>query len=183
MPQVILKNQFMAADEVATAEVIKAGIVSGVIGGLAMAAYAMVAGVVLGQGAFAVPQLIGAVFRGPEALLQPPSATLIGIGVHVLTAAAFGVLFATLVRRDTPAPVAMLAGVAYALGVFVLMVFVVVPIVNPVMANRVSMMVGTVLMMHVIYGLGLGLAPRLRKAFHTKRAESLVPTRVTLTAR
>lgn len=183
MPEAILKNRFGAADEVVTAEIFKAGATTGVIGGLLMAAYAMAAGLVMGQGAFAIPQLIGATFRGPEALLQGPGIILWGVVLHLLVSAGFGVLFATLVRRDTPRGVSTLAGVAFALGLFVLMMFVIVPVVNPVMANRVSMMVGTVLIMHLLFGIGVGLAPTFRRVFHQKATAPQTPTRITITAR
>lgn len=184
MAEVTLKNQFAADESPVSSEVIKAGVVSGLIGGVLMAAYAMAAGVVLKQGAFAIPKLIGATFRGPEALLSGPGTIAWGIVLHLIVSAAFGVLFATLVRRDTPRPASMLAGIAFALGLFVMMMFVVVPVTNPVMANRVSMMIGTTLVMHLLYGIGLGLAPTLRRVF-VQKAPPVVrtPTRITISAR
>ena len=150
-------SSFDAGDLPLGGEVMKAGIISGVIGGVMMAMYGMIATTALGQGPFEVPQLIGAAFRGPEALLSGPLTIVWGVVLHVLVSAAFGMLFATLVRRDTSPGISTLAGVAYALGLFVLMTFVV--------ANRVSMMIGTMLVMHVLFGIGVGLAPRLRRAF------------------
>src|SRR5262245_28137433 len=170
MTEVTLKKQFTAEDEPIAGEVVKAGVVAGVIGGLLMAIWAMFATSALGLGPFAVPQLIGAAFRGPEALISGPGVIVWGVVLHLLTAAALGVLFATLVRRDTPRGISTLAGIAYALGVFVLMMFVVVPVVNPVMSNRVSMMIGTMLIMHVLFGVGVGLAPVFRRAFAPKVA-------------
>lgn len=183
MAEVTLKNRFEAADEPVTGEVVKAGAVAGVIGGLVMAVYAIVAGLVLQQGPFAIPRLIGAAFRGPEALVSGFGTVVWGVVLHLIVSAAFGVLFATLVRRDTPRPVAMLAGVAFALGLFVLMMFVVVPVVNPVMANRVSMMIGTMLVMHVLFGFGLGFAPDLRRVFSRPATVPRARTRITITAR
>jgi hypothetical protein len=184
MAEVTLKDRFGAAEAKVAGEVVKAGALAGVIGGLVMAAYAMVAAAVLGQGPFAVPQLIGATFRGPEALLRGPGVIAWGVLLHVFVSAGFGVLFATLVRRDTPRGVAMLSGVAYALGIFVLMMFVVTPVVNPVMANRVSMMIGTMLVMHVLYGLGLGFTPAFRRLL-SRRPPPVprTPTRITIAAR
>jgi len=184
MAEVTLKNRFGAAEEPAVGEVVKAGAAAGVIGGLLMAAFAMIATTLLGQGPFAVPQLIGAAFRGPEALLSGFGIVVWGVVLHLLTSAAYGMLFATLVRRDTPRGIAMLAGVAFALGIFVLMMFVIVPVVDPVMANRASMMIGTMLVMHVLYGVGLGLSPYFRRVF-AKRAPPVpqTPTRITITTR
>src|SRR5438128_12307130 len=110
MAEVTLKGRFTAEDEPVTAEVIKAGAVAGIIGGVLMAVWGMFATLAHGLGPFAVPQLIGASFRGPEALLQGPVTVVIGVAIHLVTSALFGVLFATLVRRDTPNMVATLAG-------------------------------------------------------------------------
>src|SRR5437870_4521438 len=151
MAEVTLKNRFAATDDPLGGEIVKAGIVSGIIGGVLMAVWGMFATLALGLGPFAVPQLIGAAFRGPEALISGPVTIVWGVVLHLAVSAAFGVLFATLVRRDTPRGIAVLSGVAFALGIFVLMAFVVVPVVNPVMANRISMMIGTMLVMHVLY--------------------------------
>ena len=185
MAEVTLKDRFGTAEDPASGDVLKAGTVSGLIGGLLMAGYAMIATTVLGQGPFLIPQLIGAAFRGPEALLQGPLIVAWGVLLHLLVSAGFGMLFATLVRRDTPRGVAMLSGVAYALGLFVLMMFVVVPVVNPVMANRAAMMIGTMLAMHVLYGVGLGLAPSFRRMFTRKKPVPVLrtPTRITITSR
>ena len=184
MAEVILKNRFAVDESPVSGEVIKAGVVSGLLGGVLMAAYAMIAGLALKQGAFAIPQLIGATFRGPEALLSGPGTIVWGVALHLIVSAAFGVLFATLVRRDTPRPASMLAGIAFSLGIFVMMMFVVVPVANPVMANRVSMMIGTTLVMHVLFGVGVGLAPAFRRVF-VQRPPPVprTPTRITITAR
>ncbi|MBL8957608.1 MAG: hypothetical protein JNK82_42935 [Myxococcaceae bacterium] len=181
MAETALRERFGTAEEPAVSEVIKAGAAAGVIGGLAMAVFAMGATTLLGQGPFAVPQLIGATFRGPEALLSGWGVIAWGVLLHLVTSAAYGTLFATLVRRDTPRGIATLAGVAFALGIFVLMMFVVVPVVDPVMASRAAMMVGTMLVMHVLYGVGLGLSPYFRRVF-TKRPDPVprTPTRITI---
>ncbi|MBK7857172.1 MAG: hypothetical protein IPJ65_00855 [Archangiaceae bacterium] len=181
MAEVILKNRFASEEEPLAPEILKAGAVSGLAGGVLMAVWAMFATLALGLGPFAVPQLIGATFRGPEALLQGPTTIVIGVVLHLLVSAFFGTLFSMLVRRDTPRGIAALAGVAFSLGVFVLMTFVVMPVVNPVMSSRVAMMIGTVLVMHVLYGVALGTTPILRRKF-ARRTEQLVPTKVTISA-
>jgi hypothetical protein len=158
-------SPFDAGDVPVGGEIFKAGVVAGLIGGVLMVVWAMFATLAQGLGPFAIPQLIGAAFRGPEALIQGPLTIVWGAVLHLVVSASFGVLFATLVRRDTPGGIATLAGIAYGLGLFVLMSFVVVPVVDPVMSNRVSMMIGTVLVMHVLYGVGVGLTPRLRREF------------------
>ncbi len=184
MAEVTLKDKFGTEEEPAVLEIVKAGSAAGLTGGVLMAAFAMVATTLLGQGPFAVPQLIGAAFRGPEALLKGPGVIVWGVVLHLVVSAAFGTLFATLVRRDTPRGIAMLAGAAFALGIFILMMFVIVPVVDPVMANRVSMMIGSMLVMHVLYGVGLGLSPFFRRVFAKRpRPVPRTPTRITITTR
>jgi len=180
MAEVTIRNRFDASDEPLATEVLKAGVVSGLLGGVFMAVWGMFATLAYGLGPLAVPPLIGAVFRGPEALIEGPGIIVIGVVVHLLTSAGFGVLFATLVRRDTPPGISTLAGVAFSLGIFVLMMFVVVPVVDPVMANRMALMIGTMLIMHVLYGLGLGLAPMFRRRFTRRPVQVLTPTRITM---
>jgi hypothetical protein len=144
-------------------EIIGAGVVSGIIGALLMALYGAVATTVKGLGFLAVPKLIGAVFMTPAALLHPVVLTLWGTVLHLLLGAAWGVLFAALVRRETRGGTALLAGLAYAIAIFLLMAFVVVPVTNPVMASRTSMMPGTLFIMHLLFGVGVSLAPLLRR--------------------
>src|SRR5258708_36661215 len=103
MAEYTIRNApFDTGNEPVGIEVFKAGIVSGLVGGVLMAAWAMLATAAQGLGLFAIPQLIGAAFRGPEALLQGPGVIVWGVVLHLIMSAAFGILFATLGRRDTP---------------------------------------------------------------------------------
>jgi hypothetical protein len=176
MAEVVRKNGSLLAEEPPlTREIVKSGALAGIVGGILMAVWAMIATSALGLGPLVVPQLIGATFQGPEALVRGAGTVALGLVVHLLVSAGFGVLFATLVRRDTPLGVGMLAGVAYAMALFVLMTFIVVPVVNPVMSNRVSMMVGTTLIMHLLYGIGVGLTPLIRRGLADIRPGGRTP--------
>ena len=147
-------------------EILKAGVVSGLIGGLMMAVWAAMATLAMGLGPLEFPQLIGATFRGADALLTPMGVTVAyGVLLHLVVSAGLGCLFASMVQRGTPKGLAALGGVAFALGVFVMMVFVLVPVVNPQLSHHIAMMPFTLLLMHMLYGACVGLAPMLRRNF------------------
>ena len=166
MAETIANAPFGTASQPHTSEIVKAGIVAGLTGGVLMAIFAMIAGATyLEQDAWYIPRLIGATFFDPQTPLERPMIVLWGVVLHLIISAAFGVIFATLIRPATPPPMAVLVGIAFALGIFLLMTFLVVPLVNSVMASRVPTMMGTLLFMHLLYGLGLATAPTLRQTF------------------
>jgi hypothetical protein len=146
-------------------EIIAAGAVAGVIGGVLMAVWGAFATAVKGLGWLAIPQMIGATFMKPEAMLHPVALIVWGTVLHLLVSVVWGVLFASLVRRETPNSAAVLAGLAYAVGIFLLMAFVVVPVTNQVMADRTPMLLGNLFIMHLLFGVAVGLAPTLRRQF------------------
>jgi hypothetical protein len=154
-------------------EIIGAGVAAGVIGGVVMAVWGALATTAKGLGFFAIPQLIGATFMKPDSLLHPVAMTLWGTVLHLLVSAAWGVLFASLIRRETPPGASLLAGLAYAIGIFLLMVFVVVPVTNQVMADRSSMLLGNLFIMHLLFGACVSLAPMFRRriAYGSNRAD------------
>src|SRR5262249_13874415 len=100
---------------------------------------------------------------GPEAMLHPVATTLWGTVLHLIVSVAFGLLFASLVRRETRPLGAILGALAYSAGLFLLMTFIVVPLTNSVLAARAPMMLGTIAAMHVLFALGLSLAPAFRR--------------------
>lgn len=166
MAETIATPPFGTASQPHTSEIVKAGIVAGLVGGVLMAVFAMIAGATyLDQDAWYIPRLIGSTFFDPQTPLERPMIALWGVVLHLIISAAFGVIFATMVRPTTPGAMAMLVGIAFALGIYVLMTFLVVPLVNTVMAARVSTMMGTLLVMHILYGSGLATAPALRQVF------------------
>jgi uncharacterized membrane protein YhhN len=144
-------------------ETLGAGTLAGAAGGVLMAAAAMIHAAVTGAGVLFPVRLIGASFGGPLALVDGADALVFGLALHLLTSMLFGMLFAVIVDRATTPGVAVLAGVAFGIGVLALMTFVVVPMVNPTMQARIPLMPGMWFTMHALYGLGLALAPSLRR--------------------
>jgi hypothetical protein len=129
-----------------------------------MKAWAMVASAAMGMGYFTPLLMIGGTFIGPEAMVGGPGIILYGLFLHLVVSISFGILFSAMVRRDTPNSAAILSGIAYGMGVLLLMTFVVVPLTNQVMRDRIPLMAGSFVLEHVLYGLGVAFAPAIRRA-------------------
>jgi hypothetical protein len=110
----------------------------------------------------------------------------LGLVIHMMTAVAFGIIFALRVTRvRLRGPVAPLVGVVYGLGVFALMSFAVLPVVTDVFGggkpiSEMPEMVGypTFSIEHAIFGLVLGLvlAPRREYTGAPRAAGAPAPT-------
>ncbi len=155
------------------------GVLAGIVAGIAMAMYAMVAAATYQDTGFFTPMYhIASTFIDPSAMetsmkeamggnLYHFSAgpAILGMAVHLMTAIAFGVVFALLVTwLGLRGPVALLVGVIYGLAVFTLMSFVGLPIVADLFGggkpiSDMPEMVGysTFSIEHGIFGLVLGL--------------------------
>ena len=155
-------------------EIIVSGTIAGIIGGVFMAIWAMFSSAAMGMGLLTPLSMIGSTFIGPEALVGGPGIMLYGLVLHLLVSMGFGVLFAAMVRRDTPNSASILSGIAYGMGVLLLMTFIVVPLTNQVMRDRIPLMAGSFVIQHVLFGLGVALAPVLRRTFARQR--TVTPT-------
>jgi hypothetical protein len=149
----------------------EAGALAGLIGGVLMAVWSMAYSAAVGDGALAPLRLIGATFVGEEALVGGAGTLLYGFFLHVLVAAAFGVVFALILRRNTTPGVAFLYGLAYAVAVMLVMTYLVTPIGNPVLNARIPMMSGSWIFEHLLYGAGISLVPVLRRRRAPQRPE------------
>ena len=150
-----------------------AGISAGVVGALVMGLFGMIVFAIRGQGFFTLPQVIGAVFMGDEALIYEVWATLLGFGVHLVTGAVFGVLFALLARPIHNQSMRMAAGLAYGAVIFLVMTYGVLPWANPIMAAAIEP--GWFFLYHLAFGLVLPLMlPRREHVRVTYRSRSEV---------
>lgn len=123
--------------------------IAGVLGGLAMGGYEMMAAWSIGPGLLAPLELIGATH--PFAGLH---AALVGAGMHVVTAAFWGTKFGSIVGAAPPAFLkprgAVLTGLAWGIGVWFIMGKIVGPLLNPMIARAPEphFFIG-----HVVYGI------------------------------
>jgi hypothetical protein len=169
-----------------------AGLVAGIVAGVAMAMYAMVAGATYQDSGFFTPLYhIASTFIEPTAMetsmqqamggdLYYFSAgpAIVGLVVHMMVAIAFGLTFAIVVRslrlHGTPAPA---VGVVYGLAVFAVMSVIVLPAAANLFGggkpiSDMPQMVGysTFAIEHALFGLVLGLWPLTRPQDVTQRA-------------
>ncbi|MBW3589308.1 MAG: hypothetical protein KY429_07805 [Actinobacteria bacterium] len=167
------------------------GIVGGLVGGIVMAMFAMIAGATyLGTGFFTPMYHIAAFLIGPEEMKSSmdggtfyfsagPAA--LGMMIHMVTAIGWGVLFALLVSRIRIGGASLiLLGAIYGLAVMAFMSFIALPIIGQ---GDMPTMVGwpTFSIEHVLYGatLGawLGLAGVRSRALEPEIAAGGIPVR------
>ena len=145
-------------------EIVKAGVVAGIVGGLLMAMIMMIATAAGGMGLLAPLRLIAATFYGKEAMAGGGALT-VGLMVHMMNSMVFGVLFAWIAGRRLAAPQAVMAGVAFGLAIWAVMTFAGLPMLNPMMRERVAVMPVAWFIAHLAFGMGVGSAPGLRRRF------------------
>jgi hypothetical protein len=158
--------------------VVVTGLMVGLIAGVMMAMYAMLASATfLGQGFFTPLYGIASPLVGQNAMMTSMKAglywttgpALLGLMVHMLWAALYGVLFGLLVRAaHLTGVLGLLAGMVYGVLVMLLMSFVVLPVVG---AGSMPQMIGwpSFTIEHLIFGMVLGLWPLLRPQDFTGR--------------
>jgi hypothetical protein len=144
---------------------IKIGIVAGITGAIVMAMWSMGYAAAQGLGFFLPMRLIAATFFGVEALVGGAGVLLAGMMLHFVTASAWGVLFALLLPRRAGYGLSLLAGLIYgAVVVLAVMTYGILPLLDPIMRERVELTMFSWIVTHVIYGVVLGLlTPFLRR--------------------
>jgi hypothetical protein len=136
-----------------------AGVIGGLLGGLAMALVAVVTGIVIGRGPWYPLNLVAAtVLRGlqtasVEALSAfSPEALLVGLVLHLLLSCGIGFLFAVLLPTLPGPP--WIWSLSLGPALWVIAQFVVLPVVNPVMS--LGLYPPSFFIAHLVYGLVLG---------------------------
>ena len=143
-------------------EIAGAGAAAGIIGGMLMAMAMMIATAAGGMGFLAPLRLIAATFFGQDAMTGA-GPLVVGLMVHMMNSIVFGLIFAALAGRRLPPLQAVMAGVAFGIAIWAAMTFMGLPLVNPMMRERVAMMPVPWFVAHVAFGMGLGTAPGLRR--------------------
>lgn len=161
-------------------EIIEAGAVAGLLGGVAMALFATTYAAAVGDGGWTPVSAIASTVFG--ASVQGAGAALAGVAVHLVTSMGLGILFAWVTPRDVSSGPALALGAFAGVAILVAMNLLVLPTydwtaprVGPL--QRSHLMWGNVpglmphagaLVSHVIFGAGLALAPGLRRRFGAK---------------
>ena len=189
-----------------TAQPVKAivlrGGVAGMIAGAAMAMFAMVASVTYQNHGFFTPLFhISALFGSPDAMMRSgmeamagnefwfsAGPAVLGLLIHMMTGAMFGIGFAFLARRLSRT-VLVPAGALYGLAVFVVSAFVSLPVAAKItnsgnIISDMASMVGwaTFAVEHMMFGLVLGVLA-LRTAPVDRSTDAVVGTRSAMLSR
>lgn len=129
---------------------------AGALAGLGMALWLAVYAGGVGLGFWLPLHAIGALFYGPVALVRADAAAL-GLLTHLLFAAALGTLFFLAAPRGATRGALYLGGAAFGMGVWLVMTFLVVPIVNPTLHARIALTQTSWLIGHFVFGLVLAV--------------------------
>jgi hypothetical protein len=146
-----------------------AGIVAGFVGGILMIACMMTYAGVAGAGATTPLKALGALVYGVEALIVGPNAMLVGAAIQLGFFIVIGILFALPMSRDTSTIKALCGGLLVAIVIWFAMYLVVMPLWNPTMAARVTLMPLAYFLAHLLYGVGLAMTPAFIRAFSAQR--------------
>jgi hypothetical protein len=150
--------------------VLEAGALAGGAGAVLMMVWWMAQAAATGYGPLFPLNQVGAAFRGAEALVGGPTVMLSGLFLHAVTSIVFGTLFSAAVTTKTRLPSSLIGGMVYAMLVLLFMTYVVLPYANPIMRPRVVASPGAWFFSHVAFGLGVGLAPLIKRRLAGRRA-------------
>lgn len=159
--------------------VISGGIIAGIIAGLVMAAFSMMYAAMVGVGFFTPLRLIAAALAGVTALIDGGGILTLGVAIHMMASAVFGIIFAALLPRRTSGGAAFGLGLVYGVVVWAVMTFIGLPAVNPVMGARVALMRGSWFFEHLLFGAVLAITPALVRRFsHVPEVTSMPQRRM-----
>ncbi|HWA87132.1 MAG TPA: hypothetical protein VG710_12965 [Opitutus sp.] len=143
-----------------------AGAISGCIGGIAMALFAMIRSSHAGLGFWLPMQQIAATFYGVEALLGGPVSTFIGSVAHLIVASLIGALSASILVRARGAA-AIWLGLSVGVIAWFVMTFLVLPWADQAMRERITLIAGWWFADHLVFGAMLFLTPFLDRAIES----------------
>ncbi len=128
----------------------------GIVGAIAMAMWAMMIALLSGMGIWTPVQLIAATWFGPAAMMHATvGVIMVGLITHMMMGAVLGVIFVMVLGmlRISAGPARLAWGVLFGLIVWVVNQFVLLPIVDPMMASHMAPWAFA--MGHAVFGLVL----------------------------
>lgn len=138
----------------------KRGAIAGLIAGIPLLAIVCAAASAKGLASTLPIAWIGALIYGDDAMQGGGQGVTGGLAVHAVTCAVLGAIYA-LATRPLPRgllPAQLGAGLVYGVLVWLAMVFVLIPRVNPFLSERIVGSSTAWLAAHLSFGLTLGLA-------------------------
>lgn len=169
-------NGQIRREPVEQSEAVYAGVMAGVIAGIAMAMVSMMMAMMTGEGFWAPVKKISVTLLGQSAVQNSGfefMPVMVGMMIHFATAIAFGIIFVMSAGRRSYGP-AIGWGIAYGLGIWVVMQFIVLPFVNPVMAQMPPLQFA---MLHIIFGGTLGSYPAFLPSVSESEVRQIRPLR------
>jgi hypothetical protein len=146
-----------------------AGAVAGLVGGFAMILVAMIYSAIIGEG-FTFPlKEIAATFLGVEAIIGGAGTIILGALTHFVVSAAWGAVFGLALPADSTSSASYGWGLAFGVGVWLVMSFVALPIFDPVMNDRVALYSGMWFAYHLVFGVVLGVTPEIARRMAAER--------------
>ena len=153
-----------------------AGAIAGLISGAAMGLLAMIYSASIGEG-FTFPlKEIAATFLGVEAIIGGAGTIILGALIHFAVSAAWGAIFGMVLPRDRDTlrtaaddTAAYGWGLAFGVGVWLVMTFIALPVFNQVMSDRVALYSGMWFINHLLFGVVLGTTPAIARRMGVTR--------------
>lgn len=132
--------------------IVGAGIVAGIMGGIAMAALTMMYTAGIGVGFWTPLRLMAATTSGVDALIGGGGTLFWGLMIHMMASIGFGIILAAVLPRRAGAGAGFGIGLLYGVVVWAVMTFIGLPIVNTTMQARVALMPGWWFFAHLVFG-------------------------------
>jgi hypothetical protein len=158
-----------------TAAKIASSAVAGFVAGMVMAASAMIRSGALGLGFWLPVQSIAGAFFGVDALIGGTGSVVLGLIAHVVMSLLLGGVFGALISSDSSRAAIVGLALAYSILVWASMTFLALPLINEVMLERVLLAPVWWFVLHLIYGLVLGLVVAQRKGERFGVIEQPIP--------
>lgn len=144
-------------------DLLVAGAGMGVVAGAAMMAWMAVVMAIRDTSPSRPLALVGATLLGPDAADGGAGVLLAGGLLWVVVSAALAIPFSAIASRDFPFASAAIVGIGYSFVVMAIVTMVVLPLVNPLMRAEMRAAGGAWVLGYIIFGVGLGFIPGLRR--------------------
>ncbi|HLZ21271.1 MAG TPA: hypothetical protein VKQ30_04025 [Ktedonobacterales bacterium] len=144
-------------------DVIRWGLIAGLVGGIVMAMFMMIVTALAGMGFLAPVYAIAATFHPSWAMTRgfDLAPLVVGLMLHMMNSAVFGLIFTLLARwllpRARSLPASAVAGMVWGLLLLAVNQAIVLPLVDTPMATATSGIFGWWLIGHLMYGGVLGM--------------------------
>lgn len=140
------------------------GALSGIFAGFVMMVAALIHAGAAGAGLWLPLRLVATPWYGLEALVGDAAVVGVGLLTHLGVSAVFGVLFAAITSRRSTVGASLLSGAAFGAVLWLLMTWVVLPLVAPPLYEWTRLAPLWWFTLHLIFGASLLLTPALERA-------------------